>query len=75
MKLRFATTGQQNGELKMNSGEQLTAERFRFQWLSYAQLRERFNIDKIIPGKESDKMEYENELCRNDEHVIAKIAF
>lgn len=38
-------------------------------------IKRKINIDKIIPGIESDKMEYENELCRNDEHAIAKIAF
>lgn len=63
------------GEFKIKSREQLTADRFRFQWLSYAQLRDRFDIDEIIPGIKSDKVEYENELRRNDEHAIAKITF
>lgn len=37
--------------------EQLTAEGFSFQWFLYAQLRERFKVDK---GQE--KKEFEAEL-------------
>lgn len=36
----------ENGELRMKSREQLTTERFNFQWVRYAQLRKIFNLDK-----------------------------
>lgn len=50
---------QENGEFKMKSREQLTAEGFSFQCVSYAQLRERFNTDKKVTGVEHQKIEFE----------------
>lgn len=54
----------------MKSREQLTAQGFSFQWFSYAQLSER---SKKVPQIEYDETEFENELCSDDEHVIAKM--
>lgn len=39
----------------------------------YAQLLERFKVDKWLYGFEETKAVFETELCTNDDHVIAKI--